>query len=368
MLGHHLLAGAVEPVGIVTAISFFAAVMMLDYFDISLPRGDSVGVSGALVASGIVLLGPLVGAAVALISTLVAEFARGRSAQSTVHRPSAAAGRVCGLAIAVVPVAALGHTAPPLVAAVSCASYLLGELLVSQLVLSWYSKRPLSRLIKGNLRRQLPLLAAQVSTSSLTVITFAGMREWSLIPVGALMLLMRQSYAMLLDVRETYRTTVEVLVEVAEDSDAGRCGHAERTSAIARDIAMRAGLSAPQVERVSYAALLHDIDAISGSSDPSASSGRSSQVCAGAKFFDDLQPILRICDGIGLGGDFSESDLMAAMAVALASDIDCRNNPWARDAHCFQAVERVSDCVPSGAKAAVVGAALELGYSIPAVT
>jgi hypothetical protein len=176
MLGHHLLVGAVEPVGIVTAMSFFAAIVMLDYFDISLPRGDSVGVSGALVASGIVLLGPLVGAVVAVTSALAADTARRRSAQSAIYRPSAAAGRVCGLILSMAPVIALGHTSPPLVAAISCTAYLLGELLMSQVVLSLYSKRPLSRLIKGNLRRQLPLLVAQVSTSSLAVITFTGMR------------------------------------------------------------------------------------------------------------------------------------------------------------------------------------------------
>lgn len=368
MLGIPMLAGAGDPAGLVTAITFLAAIMMLDLFDISLPRGDSVSVSGALVASGIVLMGSAVGAAVALGSALVAELLKRRDDQSAIHRPSAGAGRVCGLLAALAPVLAMGHAARPLLAALSCAAYLLGELIMSQVIMSWRSRRKLSRLIRGNLRRQLPLLAAQVSTSSLTVITFAGMREWSLIPVGALLLLMRQSYAMLLDVRETYRTTVEVLVEVAEESDSRRCGHAERTSAIARDIAMKAGLTAPQVERISFAALLHDIDAISGCDATVARVGRSAQVCAGAKFFDDLQPILRICDGSGAPDHLSESDLVAAMAVALASDIDSRSHPQVGEAHSFRAVERVSDQVSATAKAAIVGAALELGYSIPAVT
>ena len=53
------------------------------------------------------------------------------------------------------------------------------------------------------------------------------MGPWSLIPVVALLLLMRQSYALFLDIRETYRTTVEVLVEAAESQDDRRywaCG------------------------------------------------------------------------------------------------------------------------------------------------
>ncbi len=93
------------------------------------------------------------------------------------------------------------------------------------------------------------------------------MGAWSLIPVVALLFLMRQSYAMLLDIRELYRTTVEVLVEAAEAKMHGRVGHAERTAAAARAIAMRIGLSAQRVERISYAALLHDVDAIGSTSD-----------------------------------------------------------------------------------------------------
>ena len=41
------------------ALWFFLAVLLLDSFDISLPRGDSIGVSGALSAAAVILLGPL---------------------------------------------------------------------------------------------------------------------------------------------------------------------------------------------------------------------------------------------------------------------------------------------------------------------
>ena len=75
----------------------------------------------------------------------------------------------------------------------------------------------------------------------------------------ALLLLMRQSYVLFLDIRETYRTTVEVLVEAAESQDSRRAGHSDRTAVLARSIAMGCGLSASEVELIGYAALLHDI-------------------------------------------------------------------------------------------------------------
>ncbi len=88
------------------------------------------------------------------------------------------------------------------------------------------------------------------------------MGAYSLIPVVALLFLIRQSYAMLQDIRELYRTTVEVLVEAAEAQDVRRVGHAERTASIARTIGTHMGLASGQIERISYAALLHDVDAI----------------------------------------------------------------------------------------------------------
>ena len=65
-----------------------------------------------------------------------------------------------------------------------------------------------------------------------------------------------------------------------------------------------------------------------------------------------------------LAGD---DDLLAAMVVALASDSDAAEHVEVAEAHVWTAVDRVSPCVSSGVKAKVVGAALSLGYKIPAV-
>ena len=212
-------------------------------------------------------------------------------------------------------------------------------------------------------------MAAQVSASVLATITYPDMQAWSLVLVVALLLLlMRQSLALLLEIRETYRTTVEVLVEVAEHQDARRRGHGERTAHIAREIAMRMGLSATDVERVSYASLLHDIDALAEQTEVSASAtGQSAQVFAGTAFFDDVLPVLRLCDGAGVDGDYVDAYLTTAMLVSLASDVDAATNEAAAAAHGGSSVARVSSVVPPAVKARVVSAALELGYQTPAV-
>ena len=363
----------------VTALWFFLAVLLLDSFDISLPRGDSIGVSGALCAAAVILLGPMWAALICLGSVLITHLARHgaeerRRVVGAIVARSAALGASALTAFGLSLYPALYRSL--LDAGLVAAAFLMTELIAAQLMAAVGTGRPFGRLLRGNLRVQAPLLVAQWSASVLLLITFQGMGAWSLIPVVALLFLMRQSYAMLQDIRELYRTTVGVLVEAAEGQDARRVGHAERTAAAARAIAMRVGLSAHQVDRINYAALLHDVDAIGdtsgvaprggNSTDPAV--GTSSEVFDGVHFFDDVLPIIRICDGHSSGEAVdAEGDLLAGLIVALASDVDAAEHADVAAAHVGSSVDRVAARVSPSTKSLVVGAALALGYGIPAV-
>ena len=85
------------------------------------------------------------------------------------------------------------------------------------------------------------------------------------------------------------------------------------------------------------------------------------------EFFDHVVPILRICDGEVTDSAESEDDLLAALIVCLASDIDAAQHAAVGLAHHRGAVEVVAPRVPQALKARAVGAALELGYRTPAV-
>lgn len=357
------------------ALWFAVAIGFLDRFEISLPRGDSIGVSGALVAAGILIVGPIPMSTLAVAALLVAHL--GRTGANSGRFAGTLIPRVAALVAAGSLVAVAGSSLPAawyfVLAAAVASAYLFAELAVTQGYTAFGSNRRFSRLLSGNLVRQAPLLAAQVSVAVLTDITYrGGMNQWSLLPVVALLLLMRQSYALLLEMRETYRTTVEVLVEAAEGQDQRRRGHAERTAAVTRAIAMRAGLRAHDVERASYTALLHDIDAIAETDQTRLTAadhavGHSSEVFREADFFSDVLPLLRICDGVPDARDTSDANLLVAMIVALASDVDVAAVPEVARAHDASAVSRVAPHVPGHIKARAVGAALELGYEIPAV-
>ena len=223
------------------------------------------------------------------------------------------------------------------------------------------------RLLRGNIDSQAPLIAAEWSAAVLLLLTYNGMSVWSLVPAMALLLLMRQSYALFLEIRETYRTTVEVLVEAAESQDDRRVGHADRTAVVARSIAVRIGLSASEVERISFAALLHDLGELADQSAATHSDSvhaSSAAVVGGVQFFSRVEPVLAICDGAGESAS-SDEDLLAAMIVALASDIDADDHPQVAEAHARRSLEGVLPRVTPQMKARAVGAALQLGYRVP---
>lgn len=356
-----------------SAVWFAISVLVLDLFDISLPRGDSIGVSGALCASALLLLGPAISTPICLGSALIAHGAR-RGTEAPHRLATMLLARVAGLSVGSVLVAALrpdgGLTHTYLMAVLVPAAFLLSELVASQGVTAFTTGRPLGRLVRGSLLTQAPLLLAEWSASVLLLITFEGMGSWALVPVVALLLLIRQSYAVLLETRETYRTTVEVLVEAAEGQDPRRAGHAERTAEIARRIGTNMGLTISQVEVISYAALLHDVDTIASDTwEQSASDeGRSSVMFEGVKYFADVLPMLRLCDGIAFRDEeLSEQNLTGAMIVALASDADAATDVRVLMAHRIPAVSRVAPFVSAATKARVVSSALSLGYKTPAV-
>jgi len=358
------------PSDLVAALWFALAIVIMDRFDILLPRGDSIGVSGALVIAGVMVAGEQYMAPLAITCLAVAHIGRSdfwsrRLVGALVTRSGALAAVVLLSPFwapdpdALSPFWLIGL--PPV--------YLTTEYVAAQSFMAVQSRRPLLRLLSGNLRRQAPLVAAQASASILAAITYPQMEQWSLVLVVALLLLMRQSLALLLEIRETYRTTVEVLVEAAEGQDERLRGHGERSAQIARAIATRMGMNAIDLERVSYATLLHDIDALSGESAKGscAEVGQSSFVFRDTAFFDDVLPALRLCDGCAIEGDGTDQNLMTAMIVALSSDIDAASSAVTAEAHSSGTVSRVSKIVPPVLKARVVAAALELGYETPAV-
>ncbi len=352
----------------VGVLSFGIAILLLDALDISLPRGDSVGVAGSLVAAMMLAVGPWWALATGVVSAIIVQGSRAASPDHE-HSIGEVWVRLVASAIAVGVSLVLEQTnaVPPLMATVVVPIvFLLTEVCARQAALAMTSGRSLWRLIEGNLIRRASLFAAQVSIAALTTILHETMGAWALVPVMALLILIRQSYAMLLEIRETYHTTIAVLIDAAESPEPGRAGHSERVAEIAREIGGKCGLRAEELERLSYAALLHDVDGIAGTNAALSSNGRASSIVSEVRFLADVVPVLQVIDGLP-SANYSERDILCGLIVALASDVDSAARPQVHLAHIAPHVSRVVPLAPPRVKARVVSAALELGYSLPAI-
>lgn len=351
-----------------TGLWFAVGIFVLGYFDIWLPRGDAFGVSGALSVGALLIL-EQTGLAVTVIvlGTIGALLARPSDSRLS-YVVIAAAAELAGIVTAT---SVIFLSSPPLgaitVGALAAIAYLLVELVVRQALAASRPRRGFGQLVMGNLRTQWPLLASQTSSVLLLVVIYDSMGDWSLVLVTVLLLLIRQSYALLWGIRETYRATVEVLVEAAEGSNSRLRGHAERTAYIAREIAHGCGFGSRDVERISYAALLHDVDAL-GSGTGEGRQRRSSELLEGVGLFRDVVTILEIQDGSVGQHVPRERDLLAAYVVALASDLDMRRTPQLRNVDHGSAAERLATVVPPQAKARAAAAAIRLGYGVPALS
>lgn len=353
-------------IGVWTLLAFWPATVLLGTLDVALPRGDAVGVSGVLDVLALVLFGPVFAFVTCLIGIVGASLLK-----HTIDRPTrlrvTLTTRMAGLLGAIATTSALSFLASrgPVVAwipsTLAIVVYVVTELMIVQLLAAVRTRRGFLRLVRGNLSGQSPLILAQISSGLLALIAYSVMREWSLVVVVALLLLIRQSYALLLDVKETYRTTVEVLVEVAESANRDLRGHADRTSKIAREIAAYCGLSPAEVERISYAALLHDMNLIAAGRDLDSGDTRSSSVLDGIPFFAEVVSVLRARDGVEGQANADESDRIAAFIVGIACKVDAGYYPRVFAAHHDGAVQVAPVSISEPLRTRVISAATEIG-------
>lgn len=359
---------------VVMMAAFGISIGLLDAFDISLPRGDSISMAGPLVAAAVILVGLwpalFLGITGLLVSWLIV-----RPRSKPYWAVSALLVRTistltAGLVLALV--IRSGVSPAFWITMLVPLAYLGIELTAQQLALAIESGRRLSTLLRGSVSRQAPVAAAELSASALVVVTYPGMGPWALIPVVALLLLIRQSWAMLLKIRDTYRTTMTVLVDAAVAENPALDGHAERTATIARTIGGRLAIGSKDLERLGYAALLHDIDGIhqleANQQDGQGFERRcASDVVKDVVFLRDVIPVLQVSDGVAAMGDVDDTTLLLGLLVLIASAADAYTHPAARRPNDMALILSVSSSVPRRLKAKAAAAALDLGYQLPAL-
>ena len=202
---------------------FLLAAIMLDFFDVSLPDGGQCWCCRGVECRGACTRRPAesVSGYRCGLGSCRPRVAPWRAITSSVGGGACLARQLLAGTLFL---SQYRDTAPAL--AVYClvpAIFLAVEMMAAQAVTPAMTWRPYLRLLRGDARSQAPVLTAEWSAYSPAAPHIQRYRggTWSLALV-ALLLLMRQSFALFLDIQETYRATVEVFVEAAESQDARR--------------------------------------------------------------------------------------------------------------------------------------------------
>jgi hypothetical protein len=303
------------------ALQFLFALVLINLLDVVLPHGDSVDLDSALLVAALHLLGASTALLVGLLARAVAQVLSGGLKNPRAFL-SGLAKRVVGFLVAVplwmlassgVASGSVGDYAALVLAGVA---YVLAELAYGQVGLALLRADSLLRMTLSNLVLQGPFLASGVSVAILTVMVYDGMTIWGLALMGFLLLAMRQSFALLLDVRSAYHATVEALIGAMEAQRPGEQGTGERVAVLARRIGAEYGWYGSRVETLGYAALLHYFGLEFQQPDAGAGVERPTPLSE-VKFFTPVAPVVRLLSGRAKGAARGQ-DLAAAYIVALS--------------------------------------------------
>jgi hypothetical protein len=315
---------------VLPAVYFFVALALLGMFDVWLPRGDSSELGGAVALAAGLILHPIAAMSVLLAARLLVWLLR-RAVDSPWRVFDDASRRILVVGWSAVLYRLMDGgsqavaTDPSLYArvlVVACAFFAM-DICVAQVGSAVRLSAPILSLIAGNIRLQGWMTAAQVSVAVLAVVTYRSMDVLGLAIVVGLLLVMRQSFSMLVEVRQAYRSTIEVLARAIEAQDPLRRGHAERVAGLAGETGRALGLHGRRLESLTYAALFHDVGRLGTEDGVETGRARSADVLEGVTFLSGAVPILQIRDSRGAVQTSQDmDDLVAAYVVERMSEFD----------------------------------------------
>lgn len=317
-----------------TAVAFGLALLVLGFFNVWLPRGDAVDTTVAVAfASALVLGHPLVASAVVLMArcATVAIRPKGHTLHTVIELLARRTLLIAGVFVVISSFAPsiLLNLGPKLawrdLAAVAAAavSFIVLDALIEQLHASIALRLPVLSLASGVVRLQGWMLAAEMSTAVLAVVMFPALQYWGLIVTVGLLLVMRQSFSLLLEVRASYTATVEVLARSIEAYDPARRGHGERVAGMAAHAGRLIGFQGKRLENLTYAALFHDVGQLGTDEASEWPIAESAKVLAPVGFLAGALPILHVIDTAGEDdASLDEEALIGAYLIARFSAID----------------------------------------------
>ena len=172
---------------------------------------------------------------------------------------------------------------------------------------------------------------AQVSVGIVMAITYEGLGAIAIFIVLILLLLMQHSFSLHLGLRKAYLSTVSALARVSELRFDDRQGHADNVARLSVLIGRRLGFKGDDIERLSLAALLHDIGSLGlepdctngGKEQREVVAARGAEMMSTVEMLSDVAPIIRLQgEKPELSLALEANDLVMAQIIGVASKYD----------------------------------------------
>ena len=134
-----------------------------------------------------------------------------------------------------------------------------------------------------------------IAMAAVAIRVHPSLGSWGLGTALLLTLILQNSFNLYLRIRRGYAQTIEALAHAAELDRPDDTGHARRVADLAVSVGRQMGLTSDELEKVGYAALLHDIGRI-GYEQPEADvehPDRGAEIVAGIPFLEGVGPLIK---------------------------------------------------------------------------
>ncbi len=296
------------------------ALLLTSLLDVALSHGDTADTDTALLVSGMYLFGAHEMILAVLLARILVHLAV-PSRRAIADLISGLSRRVAAILLCV-PILGVLNSAPPssesgvyLAVAGLGTVFALTQLVAGQVSRVGLRGDSLLRLLAGNLSLQGPLLAAGVSVAVLAVVITPDMGAWGIALTLLLLISMRQSFALLLDIRASYRATIEALTGAMEAQHSGQRGQGDRVVSSARSVGIALGWFGSRIERLGYAVLLNHYGLTVGPDDEQVAGRLTRYPLRDVAFLRPVLPVLKMLEGRG-SSSVRRSDLKLAYVAA----------------------------------------------------
>ncbi len=356
--------------------AFVVAYALTDAMSVRLARGDTVFVDGAIALASVVLLSPSEAVACCLLGVAVGATFDTRSRKSLVvrlgeilRRPLLVAGLSVLAAMTLNRQALAGGDFAVLAWILvlglihSCADFCLLAIgmALEKGIGFWSSMSGLGRSLGA-------LYAAHVSLGVAAALLYPSGHLLAFAVTVTLVLLIQYSFNLLLRTRGAYGETIQALVRASElQLGAGEEGHAQRVADTCVSAGRLLGLRSKTLERLNYAALLHEIGRIgldegAGSAHPTARHPlRGAEIVRGIPFLASTQAMImhQSCEPLASDVQLSLDDALCAQVIGVCCALDryVTGSPGSRIKTVL--ADGLTHCAPhadSKVRAAVLGA------------